>query len=75
MNVQELIDKLAAIEDKTLPVVLYADHGQTMMKTTGISTSYVEDIDKYMLEELDEEEIDSMEYDDMRDEVLVLEAL
>jgi len=40
MNVQQLIDLLDAIEDKTVDVVLWTDHGQTTMKADTVSVMY-----------------------------------
>lgn len=48
MNVQELIDKLEEIEDKTLPVAVYADHGQHAMDAFSVEAVVVEDPDEYM---------------------------
>lgn len=50
MNVQELIDVLQAIEDKTLPVAVWADHGQHAMDAFSVETVAITDPDEYMKE-------------------------
>lgn len=50
MNVQELINKLEKIEDKNLPVVVYADHGQTGMDAFLVETVAITDPEEYMKE-------------------------
>lgn len=55
-TVAELIEELQAIEDKTLPVVLYCDHGQSAMKPFAVYESAVYDIDEFMGEITDDDE-------------------
>lgn len=52
MNVQELIDHLQEIEDKTLPVAVYADHGQCGMNISYVDLLHIGDPYAYMMEEL-----------------------
>lgn len=42
MNVQELINILEQVEDKSLQVRLECDHGQVPMKLNGQCISYIE---------------------------------
>lgn len=48
MNVQELINKLQLIEDKTLPVAVYADHGQEAMDAFSVEVGALTEPDDYM---------------------------
>lgn len=66
MKIKEVI-KVLQEQDPELEVVLYCDHGQTLMKVSGWGAGYVEDLSQHMLEESEEEEGLS--------EVYVLEAL
>lgn len=70
ITVQELIEILNTVEDKTLPVVLYTDHGQTLMKMTDYGIDRVENLEDFMLEKMYFED----EIDDVCHKVFVLEA-
>jgi FixJ family two-component response regulator len=72
MNIQQLIDLLTDVEDKSTPVVLITDHGQTPMKLNGSGFGYVEDINKYMMEQVYDEDLE--EYHSNCDKVYFLEA-
>ena len=41
MNISELIEKLQAVEDKEMLVVVDVDHGQTMMELSGAEEGLV----------------------------------
>lgn len=71
MNVQQLIDKLQEVEDKTLQVRLYTDHGQTCMACNGVAESYISE-DVYMPDEIHPDDVGS--YDDII-KILVLEGV
>ena len=55
MNVQDLLDVLNTIPDKTLPVVVCADHGQTPTDCGTIRITTVEDSSEYYMEFVEEE--------------------
>ena len=50
MTVQELIDALNELPDKSLLVAVEADHGQTPQRCSGIGEARVENLDSYFLE-------------------------
>lgn len=55
LTVKHLLSYLETVENKDLPVVLIADHSQTPMKMTNFGYGSVEDLDKYMMEETEED--------------------
>lgn len=72
MNVQDLINILMEVENKTLPVVLVADHGQTPMALQTFGEAYVENYDEHMMQEIDPDDLAEF---DSYDEVFILEAM
>ena len=60
-TVQNLIDILQKIDDKSLPVLLECDHSQTPMHLNGFGEGFVESLNDYMLTSLDDDELE--EYD------------
>jgi len=58
MTVQELIDELNKIDDKTLEVSVWADHGQYNMKASSVEVQRLEDDSDYMRESVSEEDYD-----------------
>lgn len=71
ITVKQLIEILQKEPNQDLPVVLYTDHGQTLMKMNGHGTEGVHDIEDYMMEKVWFEE----EPDQPYVEVFVLEAI
>jgi len=63
MTVQELIDELKKVKDKSLKVVVEADHGQTPMTATWSGEIQVADENEYLMESVHEDDVD--EYDDL----------
>lgn len=61
MTVQELIDELMAVKDKTLKVVVEADHGQTPMSATWSGIYQVADKTEYMMESVHEDDLGGSE--------------
>jgi len=61
LTVQELIDILNEVEDKTLNVVLWTDQGQRAMHLETTGESYVDDLDSYMMESIHEDDLDEYE--------------
>jgi hypothetical protein len=57
MKVKDLLEELEGI-DLDLDVVVVADHGQTPMKAYCANIEYVQDTSEYMMESVDEEELD-----------------
>lgn len=57
MTVQELIDILLEVEDKTLQVTVWADQGQTAMEANCTGVQFVEKME-YMMETIAEEDLD-----------------
>lgn len=45
ISVQEAIDRLQEVEDKTIPMVIEADHENTLMTATGMGLIEVEEMD------------------------------
>jgi len=75
MTVQELIDHLMKIEDKTLLVAVEADHGQVSMESSWVGEVYVEDKTEYMMESMFEEDDkgNPLEIDDEH-KIIVIQA-
>jgi len=75
MTVQELIDHLMKIEDKTLLVAVEADHGQVPMESSWVGEVYVEDKTEYMMESMFEEDDkgNPLEIDDEH-KIIVIQA-
>lgn len=63
MNVQELIDQLQKVKDKSLPVAVYTDHGQCAMEAFRISLGAVEDSEDYMMDLIDPDDWEECEID------------
>lgn len=73
MTVADLIEELQQVEDKSLPVVLYTDHGQCAMKAYAVDSAFVDDLDEYMGELRDEYDEDD-EDDEKGTPVIVIEG-
>lgn len=75
MTVQELIDELNKIEDKTLVVAVEAYHGQVPMESSWVGEAYVEDKAEYMMELMFEEDDEGnpLEIDDEH-KIIIIQA-
>lgn len=71
MIISEIIKKLeeAKSEHGDIPVYVFADHGQQVMEGCSVSYSYVDSLDEYMPEEVDEDDID-----ESSEKVIVIEG-
>ncbi|UUW39793.1 hypothetical protein VP14_106 [Vibrio phage VPMCC14] len=60
MKVSELIMELEDFKDEygDLPVKIYADHGQVHMTAGQVSLSYTEDVDEYMSESVNPDDVE-----------------
>jgi len=63
------LKELLKLVDDDIEIVLFADHGQTLMKWTGSGYSFVEDLGEYMMDEAD------FECGEVGTKVFVLEAV
>lgn len=75
MTVQELIDYLSKIKDKTLMVTVEADHSQCPMAASWVGEAWVDDKDAYMMDKMSEEDDvgEPLEMDDSN-KIIVIQA-
>lgn len=71
ITIKQLIEILQKEPNQDLPVVLYTDHGQTLMKMNGYTMQSVHDIEDYMMDAVYSEEAPDEPYTN----VFVLEAV